>query len=859
MKNYLKVLLSVLIFSVFSVNAESIDFDKEKMLSNDCHESIKSLTSNDKVESTKSESSNNLNELILGRDKDKLSTKKENIKKLAPCFSNIVESDIALKILRILYGEVVNIPVGIASSQFLSFFDIKSNFDENKFNEGADILSYLPEIIGSFNYLVFSFAVIFVTLIYGSKFFKMMSVKGQATTQHFAKNNLRIILGLSSIFPLAFINNLTFIQFIFLCLLVCGVLLSKILWMFMLLSLNYTYIDTDIMNKLEEKEIVNSFLDQIDNNISIHFCDFKNRNAILQKEVLSDSYEDLISNDYYKCLVSPANYGYTSKLDVNSSIYIPEDIKKGEFCAKKFQHIEEKETYCGQVIIPSLEEHENTEDKDISNLRKIAIRNSGVNEEPYQKKIRDLAYSYYKFECRELGGSQEVEAKKPFKCPKIKSDGSIEYNSTLNKVIFENERFLNQSHIDSFIQSEFPNKYISIGNNFEDLKNSLSDPSLYINEMDKVTYYLVQSYNKGFLMAGNIFYEKAQLANSLDNKLEGLRDIYTIKTTEEYELPNIGFINNNSILIKTTKQSENSFLLPLTEIMDSKENANCALNYSDCYMSSINPFTKLMNNGNQMLSYGIYAVAGVTFFKTLLNSDTLKFLASDALLNINNKARLNKKDKAEEKRKIESNRSSIHKNMIEYMDFIAAITYIFVFIGIFFAFILPFIPFFIFASLVFSWFVQTFKILILSGLLSVYMLIPNEKNDGFAGKEEKLYKLFVKTALTPILILCGFLITILLANLGISILNIWFSIIIDYFNLKGSPENLMDYINIGIALGIYLFMVTKIVIKASESIAEFPVAVSKWLDIDIEDERVFNKIKGMFESYVVPSISKFIK
>ena len=69
----------------------------------------------------------------------------------------------------------------------------------------------------------------------------------------------------------------------------------------------------------------------------------------------------------------------------------------------------------------------------------------------------------------------------------------------------------------------------------------------------------------------------------------------------------------------------------------------------------------------------------------------------------------------------------------------------------------------------------------------------------------------------------------------------------------------MDYINIGIALGIYLFMVTKIVIKASESIAEFPVAVSKWLDIDIEDERVFNKIKGMFESYVVPSISKFIK
>lgn len=849
MKKYIKIIFYCLSISIFSINAQSIELEDQTIKSTECHTKLVGLLRNmDKPKNTNEEgAANKIVENILGDDKAKVSQRLDNISELSSCFQTIVESDLSLKILRMLYGEVINIPVGITSYQFLSFFKIKAQFDENKFNENTDILSYLPSIISSFNYIVFSFAVIFVTLIYSSKFFKMMSKKGQNTSQYFSKNSLRVLLGLASILPLAFINNFTFIQFVFLCLLVVGVIMAKILWMFMLLSLNYTYLDTDIMNKLESSDINTSFLNQVHNNINIHFCDFKKRNYFLGEEVLSDSYEDLISSEYYNCLITPEKYNFEFKDDLD--IKIPKDIKIGEFCAKKFQKIEENENYCGQIFV---KKETNTKNEMIVKIRNSVLNNLNINGNAYQSTIRNLAYSYYKYECRLEGGSQEEESKKPFKCPKTKSDGSIEYNSALNKVLFENERFNSQKEIDSFIQSEFPIKYIEIGKNFENLKETLKkEEILKDEEFSKITDSLLQSYTKGFLMAGNVFYERAQISAHLENSLESLKDIYIVEDTGEFDLPNIGSVNTANIYVKVKKQGENSFLIPLSEVLDSKENSNCALNYSDCYMSSINPFTKLMDNGNKMLSFGILGVVSINALKYSYISENLKFI-------IDNR-HLSKRDRALEKRKIDSTRSSSYKNMEEYLDFLASIIYIYVFIGVFFAFILPFIPFFIFASLVFSWFLQTFKIMLLSGLLSIYMLVPNERDDNFTGKEEKIYKLFIKTALTPVLILCGFLITIVLANLGISILNIWFAIIIDYFSLKGNPENLMDYINSFIALGIYLFMVTKIVIKASESISEFPVAVSKWLDIDIEDERIFNKIKGIFESYVVPSISKFMK
>ena len=834
MKKYIKIILSILLFStIFTVNAQTTEIEKENINNQDCTAIIVSILNNN--------SNNELKKIIRDTEKPYSERITSISKKLNPCLKNVVESDVALKILRMLYGEVINIPISVSSQQFLRALNIKSEFNEEKFNEGSDILSYLPEIIGTFNYIIFTFAVFFVGLIYGSKFFKMMSVKGQSTTQHFAKNNLRVILGLSSILPLAFINNFTFIQFLFLSLIILGVMIAKILWLLMLFSLNFVTIESDITNIVETSDIGTSFVNQINSNIIIHFCDLQKRNDFLEKDVLSDSYTDLKSSNYYNCLINPNQYPY--KNEKNNGIYIPDQIKIGEFCAKKFEYISENEEYCGQIF--TNEEQENNK------IKSLAIKSLLVLTEDYQTKIRNLAYSFYKYECKLTAGDQKLESKKAFRCPKIKNDGSIEYNQELDKILFENESFLNQKQIDDFIKVEFPNKYVEINNDIENFIKNLSPALMNAEIMGDTIDSLISSYKKGFLMAGNIFYERAKISNSVISIMESLKDIYTIKTTEEFDLPNIGTINNAHIFLKLKRQGENAFIVPLTEIMDSKENSNCSLNYSDCYMSAINPFTKLMDNGNKMLSNGVGYLVATMGVKAVYNYFDLEFL-----MNNRNKT---KQEKALLKREIESNKSTIAKNMKEYLDFLASIIFIYIFIGVFFAFILPFIPFFIFASLVFSWFVQTFKILLLSGLLSLYMLIPNEKNDGFAGKEDKIYKLFIKTALTPVLILCGFLITIVLANLGISILNIWFAIIIDYFSLKGNPENIMDYINSFIALGIYLFMVTKVVIKASESIAEFPVAVSKWLDIDIEDERVFNKIKGMFESYVVPSIGKFMK
>lgn len=829
MKKFLIIIL-ISLFSAFNVNANQVEIKDETIKSGECYNVIKNnIFTNDLNKN------NNLEYFF----------KKEYRQKFIPCFKQIEGGDLSLKILRMIYGEVVTTAVSISSAvTFNLLFENEQNvnykFDIEKFNKGTDILSYIPNIIGVLNYLVFSIAVFLVAAIYGSTFFKMMSSKNQLTTQYLGKNTLRIIIGLSSIFPLSFINNFTFIQFIFICILIVGAILAKILWLLMLLSINITYMKSDFLNTFDNQDIIIAFNEQINSNIDIHYCDIQKRNSILEKEVLSDSYTELESSSYYKCLIEPKAFGFLNKnisQEELSKIIIPEQLQIGEFCAKKFQYMEESEEYCGHLFVDS-----SYSDENIKEIKEIAQNIFALESENHQAKIRNIANLYYKFDCKESGGDQEEEAKKPFKCPKIKSDGSIEYNKELNKIVFENEKFKNQIDKDNFIKNNIYVEMLKIKSDIEDSKIKLSKNEQILSKNVDATEDLIKVYEKGFLMAGNIFYERARIDQTVKNNLYSIKDIYSIKTTQEFDLPNINIIS---------EEKNTGLLFPINQLLNSEKNKNCALNYSECNKSAINPFTNLMDNGNQILDNSIGYVLTITAIKTALQTDILKFLIQNT--------HLNKQVKAQEKRKIEENRSGLHKNMIEYIDFIATIIFIYVFIGVFFAFVLPFIPFFLFSSLVFSWFVQSFKILTVSGLLSLYMLLPNEKNESFIGKEEKIYKLFIKSALTPILILCGFLITIILSNLGISILNIWFAIIVDYFNLKGTPENIMDYINIGIALGIYLFMVTKIVIKSSESIAEFPIAVSKWLDIDIEDERVFNKVKGLFESYIVPSISRFIK
>jgi len=625
MKKFLIIIL-ISLFSAFNVNANQVEIKDETIKSGECYTVIQ----------------NNIFIKDFNKNNDlKSFFEKKYRQEFISCFKDIESGDLSLKVLRMIYGEVVTTAVNISSAlTFNLLFGSESGknyeFNIEKFNKGTDILSYIPNIIGVLNYLVFSIAVFLVAAIYGSNFFKMMSSKNQSTTQYLGKNTLRIIIGLSSIFPLSFINNFTFIQFIFICLLIIGAILAKILWLLMLLSINITYMKSDFLNTFDNQDIIIAFNEQINTNIDIHYCDIQKRNLILEKEVLSDSYTELESSPYYKCLIEPKSLGFLNKnnnsKEQEQSILIPEQLQIGEFCAKKYQYMEESEEYCGHILVDLSGNND-----DVKNIKKIASDSFSLESEQYQSKIRNIANLYYRFNCKELGGDQENEAKKPFKCPKIKPDGSIEYNAELNKIVFENEKFKNQIDKNNFINN-IDVERLNIKSYIEDSKIKLSKSEKILSKNVDAAENLIRIYEKGFLMAGNIFYERARIDQMFKNNLYSIKDIYSIKTTQEFDLPNINIISEEKNI---------ELLFPINQLLNNEKNKNCALNYSECNKSAINPFTNLMDNGNQILDNSIGYVLTITAIKTALQTDILKFLKKNT--------HLNKQVKAQEKRKIEEN------------------------------------------------------------------------------------------------------------------------------------------------------------------------------------------------------------
>lgn len=852
MKNFKGIFAILLMFFSFSLNAETVN-------ANDCNDKIKNIFiqinnefNESEVDASERESlTNKVFDNILGEGNSTLMEKKNNLRNnLGSCFSSPLEKDVAIKILRILYGEVINNPVRIISVIWGDFWDTNVEFNEENFNKSTDIVNLIPEIIKSYNNVIFIIGLFLLSVIYSKELMSILNPDKSKSLKFFGKNTLRILTGFSMIAPLPLFEGYSMVQFLFIVMIILAILISKVLWMFILLSINFSYYEKDLELMVEEYDVKSSYTDSIISNVMMHYCDIEKREVFLNKDLyqFNNKKSLLDQNEYYQCLQGNVT-------EPSTSAYIPNSIKIGQECARKYKSDSlNYNYYCGYI-----ENFDKLDSKE-SQLPVKIYNDLGIESSEYQSILRGIAKNLRKYVCRVDGDNILDPSNKDFHCPVMAGD-DYAYDPKTDFIIFNNKSFSSENEERSFRNSLALTSKRQIEDYFKIRLPIVAsgvlgykDKNTIDEEREKLERFL-SLYEKGFAMAGSVFYEKIDYMTPNYDVIKSFEKAYSVDSTidgaTKQDIRKVGgkgaglsfsqvsdvSFRSASILLKDflsgdleeflegeeeSKQQKKSIILGIGELVGSK--TSCVVDFKTCHVNSINPFLDLMYYGNDMIVKGTYAkivVGAVTYGYN-------KWFAES----------------------IENERYAANRGN-EILEFISTILSIYLLVGFFFGVLLPFIPFFTFAALFFGWILQTFKVIMSSQILSLYFLIPDE-NEDIAGKEKKIYKLLIKTALTPLFLLTGFIVTLIIANISISLINVWLSIMLNNLNLHPEMGTVLGILNGIIGVLIYAVLVTFAVIKANEAIAGIPKAISQWLDLELEEEKAFNQLQSIVQSHILP-------
>ena len=844
MKNYLKIFITTILI-IFSLNIQA----NEGINASECNQKIKTIFQ--QIESDFDEEEQdaalreNLTEKVFEKilgEGESLSEKRMDLSKnLGACLASPIEKDVAVKILRMLYGEVLNTPIKMISGIWGSFWDRNITVNEDNLNAETDILNIIPDLVKSYNNIIFSIALFIFAVIYGKEIISLLNTKNTRTLQFLGKNTLRILTGFSMIAPLPFLEGYSLIQFIFIIMLILAVLIAKVLWLFILLSINFAYFEKDLTEVVKQQQIKETFTNEVSSNIMMHYCDIVKRESFLQENLyeFNNRKSLLEQNEYYQCLKTetPLN---------KEDIFIPDQISIGEKCAIKHKSSLANFYYCGYI--------ENFHYIPDDSIPKQVYKDIGIESREYQSKLRNVAIELRKHVCKVSGNNVIDAASNEFKCP-ILNGREYEHNPETDLLLFNNIKYTNEdqkrnelNRIVSSARSDiqnYMNQKIDIAV-IRQISNQEASKETQEREAEKLRNFITL-YEKGFAMAGSVFYEKIEYIQPSYDIINAFKQAYIVDTTVQIPLledrSKIENINPNGLnsgqiidfdyetVVELTNSIWNEEILPeeeenrsimlgINELVNAK--TNCVVDFKECHVNSINPFLDLMHYGNEMVVFGTYSVVTVWALDKVYNR-----VFSNA----------------------ESNYAANRGN--ELLGFIATLLNIYTLVGYFFSVFLPFIPFFTFAALFFGWILQSFKVIMASQLLSLYYIIPDERED-FAGKEKKVYKLLIKTALTPLFLITGFIVTLIIANISISLINVWLSIVMENLNLHPSLTSVLGILNGVIGIMIYAVLVTLAVLKANEAIAGIPKAISSWLDIQLEEEKEFNQLRNLVEAHIMP-------
>lgn len=299
-----------------------------------------------------------------------------------------------------------------------------------------------------------------------------------------------------------------------------------------------------------------------------------------------------------------------------------------------------------------------------------------------------------------------------------------------------------------------------------------------------------------------------------------------------------------------------------------KDDANseleeCLNGNSSCGIPLIHPMQTISKMGKDMVSFSVGVIAA-NF--TLIQMKSIKFNGSnDAVVKDGGKDATS--DEKAKKKKLGKTKKALKKSLgplgslvggdiyTQILDMFTGLFILLAFVGIFMAYVLPLIPFFIFAMAIIGWVVMLFQILVISNIWIALLFQPKsqgENREGIQAAYNAIMQLMLRPALITVsLILAWWMFTVLIMVVNLSIGPLFASLT--------TTSHILGLINLTFGLTFYaiiIYIVTKVSFKMVDDLPQKVFSTIGVKSTTENDEKMNGMVEAMSAAITYRALSQ---
>lgn len=797
------------------------------------------------------------NDIVKNEEEEINDSKQFNSIVSSNCKNDFFVNNLSNKILYVLFGEPVLTALKIALPISTVTGTTDSDFDDFR---DLSIVIDSSFLISTFSLLVASIVTFLVVFMLGKQILRMRNGKIDKT---FMFDTMKIITGLSLIFPLDLLHGISPIQFVIVLAIILGTFIATYTWAFSIFVLDFFTIKENIFKEgiaenltenLESGNVFNNL--QISENVEAHLCEIITVEKAFNLSLNNSKTEmDVLGSTLHQCLVS----GSIDITNLSKKFPLtPERFLRTQACLLEEEELKDlvgdNKPMCGAYVDNKLENEKSDnfnyqsmkEDPNIDYISNI--RNSTkVLKDEYQDYLREIAISIYKGYCYGDSNFQSKSNIQRFSCISqdinynydFSVEGNLERFSTTDNHELYNKNIKNEIYdsvenyrkdginLSSFLSTTIPGNY-----NFDEFKKNLEysigngwlgTPSVYFTTpMLKLDKYQAFSFFHDALEFQSLYFKPSTSMMSYESS--NLHSYFSeiTKLLKSAQDDASDEIDPDKDVDETQTKFRAFSVLNILEFKDGIGLKDCYLrtnsNLQDCSYENINPFKNIVSKGRDILS-----ISDDFWIRFYLITTITQPQADD---------------------EARDNNLGIYSTINNIFGFLSGLTGSFVVIGAFFGIALPMIPYIVFASMIIAWIIQAFRSLIVSQFLVINYFLPNRGDDIEEG-ESQVYSLILNAVFTPFFLIMGATVSFILIHISIGMVNVSFSLVAEILNVFDNniheQFNLMSIIDNLITYLAYLIILTMMIIKSTTAMYKVPETLREWFGIKIDTNQ------GMFQ------------
>lgn len=768
------------------------------------------------------------------------------------CNVSILHKNLIVKMFYMMFGDFaiksMDIVVGITGM----FTDENYNFYDNAKTEVSQIEEFqnLIDVMQGLAYLCSMFMLVFVGIFYTYYLVNSAhdgAVLGKSTNIFWTTTRL-----LATIFlciPINGFNDFTAIQVIVMIFATIGILLANVIW-FIMPIFEYLYND-DVLEIQEKNTVPNKIIvsNMVDANIQMHICDIQARKGmyLYGLDIVNMTKENIEGSEFGQCISSNESNALSYKNTSTSQIIIPGSVNATRYCAATTN--KDLTVSCGSITL------------------REAVTKSNYSEfiNSQQNAIRKIAYDIIGRYCldhkKEENFQNEVNYAK--ECAMVLDADSLSYVSRYGKQVIE-------TYTDAPDSSAITSSINSIKESvYQGSANAAAEYVKYDINSQKISDKLAISLVRGWLSSSSFILDLGSEYSERAAKFNGAFSAVSVSTNPTIhgtstilhgggytntilgreilssvnEIKKYGeTVSNVGNFVQESRENEsvlNNYLFPALvmvkefngtrdPISSRLDGNSCLEDFNQCTRTSLNPLVSVMKIGKDLT----------------INS------ASIAVVSSLTQVILSKVNK-------EYN-STIISFLINVLELFAVFSGIHAIFGLLISYLPAVIVFAFFVGNAMGWFLQVCKKIVIAQLWMITHMVPN-RNEGFAGKGAKGYRLLIDILLRPSFIVFGVFVAFIMLSIMISILNVLFGIVLNTFVFFSTPGGLIEFATNYILHIVYLCLMIMVFFRAGKAMYKVPNALMEWFEMKGDDSNgMWSSITSQVQNFIMRDMKKII-